>query len=350
MFKPLAFTKTFAMAAGALIAITVIPSLMGFFVRGKTPTEGRNPVNRFCIWVYMPFIRFALRHKLFSMGIAFLLLAVTIVPWTKIGSELMPPLREGDILFMPTTVPGISVTEARRTLQIQDQLLAQFPEVKVVLGKIGRSTTPTDPAPLSMVETHASLRPGEDWPKRLLKKGYLKELAAKMLAELAESGELRAESQSGGKALAGGVDIEQIAVRVEQMARPELNREIRLELVAGLNEGMRKMHYEFERRRDGIRQRIANGEQFDDNPVRLSTHRPSLSALEQLEDQWSAELLQHEMRRIRSELPKRIVDRLVSHLHNLLVENGTLLSSASSGSSLSALRSSAAFSRMTFRL
>ena len=125
----------------------------------------------------MPFIRFALRHKVLSIGIAVALLAITIIPWTKIGSEFMPPLREGDILFMPTTVPGISVTEARRTLQMQDALLAQFPEVKVVLGKIGRSTTPTDPAPLAMVETHASLRPEEDWPRRLIEKGYLKPLA-----------------------------------------------------------------------------------------------------------------------------------------------------------------------------
>jgi Cu(I)/Ag(I) efflux system membrane protein CusA/SilA len=114
------------------------------------------------------------------MGIAAALLAITIVPWNKIGSEFMPPLREGDILFMPTTVPGISVTEARRSLQIQDQLLVQFPEVKVVLGKIGRSSTPTDPAPLNMAETHASLRPEEDWPKRLIEKGYLNELTAKM--------------------------------------------------------------------------------------------------------------------------------------------------------------------------
>lgn len=120
LFKPLAFTKTFAMAAGALIAVTVIPTLMGFFVRGRTPTEERNPVNRFCIWLYLPFIRFALRHKIVSMLAAVLLLLVTIVPWTKLGSEFMPPLREGDVLSMPTTLPGISITEARRTLQIQE--------------------------------------------------------------------------------------------------------------------------------------------------------------------------------------------------------------------------------------
>ena len=151
------------------------PPLMGFLVRGRLPKEDTNPVNRVCIWLYMPFIRFALRHKLASMLFAFGLLALTWVPWSKTGSEFMPPLREGDILYMPTTVPGLSSTEARRTLQIQDQLLAQFPEVRVVLGKIGRFNTPTDPAPLSMVETHASLRPEEDWPKRLLAKGYLQQ-------------------------------------------------------------------------------------------------------------------------------------------------------------------------------
>ncbi len=162
LFKPLAFTKTIAMAAPALIAVTVIPILAGYFVRGRIPAETKNPLNRFMIWIYMPIIRFTLRHKLFSMGVAFSLLALTAVPWSKIGSEFMPTLREGDILYMPTTVPGLSVTEARRTLQTQDRVLVQFPEVRTVLGKIGRSTSPTDPAPLSMVETHIWLRPEED--------------------------------------------------------------------------------------------------------------------------------------------------------------------------------------------
>jgi len=300
LFKPLAFTKTFAMAAGALIAITVIPSLMGFFARGKTPTEGRNPVNRFCIWVYMPFIRFALRQKLVSMGIAFLLLGITIVPWTKIGSEFMPPLREGDILFMPTTVPGISVTEARRTLQIQDQLLIQFPEVKVVLGKIGRSTTPTDPAPLSMVETHASLRPEEDWPKRLVKKGYLRGLSAQMLGELRSSDFLTSSRSE--------LDSVTIADQTEGMTRAEINRQTRMELVAGMNAGMEKLREGLEVHRDAALKR--------GDPVR------SRFSEEKLEEEWAGDLLRHDLERIRPRLPDRIVEQLPQNLVDILESQG----------------------------
>ena len=296
LFKPLAFTKTFAMAAGALIAVMVIPSLMGFFVRGKTPSEERNPVNRLCIWLYMPFIRFALRHKLISMALAFMLLAITIVPWTKIGSEFMPPLREGDILFMPTTVPGISVTEARRTLQIQDQLLVQFPEVQVVLGKIGRSTTPTDPAPLSMVETHASLRPEEDWPKRLIAKGYLYKLAADMLAEL-HSGDFLTKAGSD-------LDSATIADQAEGMTRAAINRQTRLELVTAMNAGMEKL-------RDGLNaHREVALNRGDPVPSRFSE--------EQLEEQWAGELLRHEMERIRPYLFDRIVEQLPQDLVDIL--------------------------------
>jgi len=300
LFKPLAFTKTFAMAAGAVIAVTVIPSLMGFFVRGKTPTEDRNPVNRFCIRLYLPMIRFALRHKLLSMGVAASLLALTAVPWTKIGSEFMPPLREGDVLFMPTTLPGISVTEARRTLQIQDQLLMQFPEVKVVLGKIGRSTTPTDPAPLSMVETHATLRPEEDWPKRLIDKGHLSDLAATMLSELQSSGFL---TNTGTE-----LDAVTIADQVEAITRPGINRQTRQELVAAMNAGMAQWREGLEEHRETARQRGA--------PVR------SRFSEEELEEEWAGDLLQREMAQIRLELPSRIVERLPQNLVDILESEG----------------------------
>ncbi|REJ65694.1 MAG: AcrB/AcrD/AcrF family protein [Planctomycetota bacterium] len=301
LFKPLAFTKTFAMAAGALIAVMVIPSLMGFFVRGKTPTEDRNPVNRFCIWLYMPFIRFALRHKLISMAGAFLLLGITIVPWTKIGSEFMPPLREGDILFMPTTVPGISVTEARRTLQIQDQLLMQFPEVKVALGKIGRSTTPTDPAPLAMVETHASLRPEEEWPKRLIEKGYLQGLAAQMVNELRGGGDFLAKTVKE-------LEIATVAEQAEGMTRAEINRQTRMELVERMNSGMEKLREGLEAHREAALKR--------GDPVR------SRFSEEQLEEEWAGDLLQHEMERIRPRLPERIAEQLPRNLVDILESQG----------------------------
>ena len=304
LFKPLAFTKTFAMAAAALIAVMVIPSLMGFFVRGKTPTEDRNPVNRLCIWLYMPFIRFALRHKLISMAIAVGLLVLTIVPWNKIGSEFMPPLREGDILFMPTTVPGISVTEARRTLQIQDQLLVQFPEVKVVLGKIGRSTTPTDPAPLSMVETHISLRPEEDWPKRLIEEGFLQEVAALMFAEL-QSGDLLTKT---GREM----DSATVAGQAEDMTRAEINRQTRMELVAAMNAGVARLREGLERHREDAQQR---GE-----PV------PSRFSEEKLEEEWAGDLLRHTVERIRPQLPRRIVEQLPTNLVDILESQGGITS------------------------
>ena len=296
LFRPLAFTKTFAMAAGALIAVTVIPSLMGFFVRGRTPTEDRNPINRFFIWLYMPFIRFALRHKFISMGIAFSLLAVTIVPWMKIGSEFMPPLREGDILFMPTSIPGISITEARRTLQIQDQLLVQFPEVKVALGKIGRSTTPTDPAPLAMVETHVSLRPEEDWPKRLIEKGYLHGLATRMFAELRSAGLLT----EAGEQLAPAT----IGDQAERMTRAQINRQTRIELVTTLDAGLTTLREGWEERRAAI---VERGETV-----------PSRFSEQKLEDQWAADLLRQQMERIRPRLPDRIVEGLSQNLVDIL--------------------------------
>ena len=300
LFKPLAYTKTFAMAAGALIAVMVIPALMGFFVRGKTPTEEGNPVNRFCIWLYLPFIRFALRHKIVSMLAAVLLLAVTIVPWTKLGSEFMPPLREGDILFMPTTLPGISVTEARRTLQVQDRLLMQFPEVKVALGKIGRSSTPTDPAPLAMVETHASLRPEEEWPKRLIEKGYLEQLATQMTERL-KQGDLLTDT---GKEL----ETQTLAEQAEGMTRAEINQQTRLELVESLHSGLKKLRAGLKKHRE---QALSNGEAIG-----------SFFAEEKLEDEWAKDLLLQQVERIRPHLPQRIVERTTTNLVDIIHSQG----------------------------
>lgn len=310
LFKPLAFTKTFAMAAGALIAVTVIPSLMGFLVRGRLPREDTNPVNRFCIWLYMPFIQFALRHKLASMLFAFCLLALTWVPWSKTGSEFMPPLREGDILYMPTTVPGLSSSEARRTLQIQDKLLAQFPEVRVVLGKIGRFNTPTDPAPLSMVETHASLRPEEDWPQRLVVKGYLMQLAGQMLAELRVHSP-RASGGEDGKPfviLGQTVSPDTIAEQAEGMTRAEVNRRTRVELMSTMHAGLERMRNGLQEHREAAMMQARHS----------VTSEFSLLDPQLLEDRWAAEILQHEMKKIQSQLPERIVERLSQNLVDIL--------------------------------
>jgi Cu(I)/Ag(I) efflux system membrane protein CusA/SilA len=163
LFKPLAFTKTYAMAASALLAITVVPVLMGFWIKGRIKPENVNPINRFLIRVYRPVIGFVLRFKWPTIIVAALILAVTILPFQRIGSEFMPPLNEGDLLYMPTTDPGISITKAKELLQQTDKIIKTFPEVHHVFGKIGRAESATDPAPLSMIETTIMLKPEDEW-------------------------------------------------------------------------------------------------------------------------------------------------------------------------------------------
>jgi len=166
LFSPLAYTKTYAMAASALMAITIVPVLMGYLIKGKILPERKNPINRFLIYVYRPMIRFVLRFRKTTLMMALLALVVTIIPLKNIGSEFMPPLNEGDLLYMPTTDPGISITKARELLQQTDKIIKTFPEVERVFGKIGRAETATDPAPLSMIETTITLKQEEEWPKR----------------------------------------------------------------------------------------------------------------------------------------------------------------------------------------
>ncbi len=163
LFKPLAFTKTFSMFFAALLGVSLVPVLMLFAVRGKITPEAKNPVNRFLIWAYQPLVHLVLRFRGITLLIALLLLGFTIFPVLKLGREFMPPLNEGDILYMPTAVPGISIGEATRILQIQNKLLREFPEVERVFGKAGWAETATDPAPLSMVETVVKLKPPSAW-------------------------------------------------------------------------------------------------------------------------------------------------------------------------------------------
>jgi len=164
LFSPLAFTKTYAMAAAAILAITLVPVLMGFLIRGKILPEAKNPVNRLLHWIHAPILAFAIRIKYLILIIAIGLLGVSIYPIVKIGSEFMPPLDEGDILYMPTTYPGLSITKAKELLQQTDKILKTFPEVQTVFGKVGRADTATDPAPLSMLETTVRLKPKQQWP------------------------------------------------------------------------------------------------------------------------------------------------------------------------------------------
>ena len=190
LFKPLAFTKTYSMAAAALLSITLAPILMGYFIRGRIPAEERNPINRFLIWLYHPVIDFVIRRRWAVIASAALIVAWVFLPWNRLvtnylpqgvlrnaslavgklfpyqnlGSEFMPPLYEGDLLYMPTTFPGISTTKAREILQQTDKIIKSFPEVHRVFGKIGRAETATDPAPMDMIETTIMLNDEKDWP------------------------------------------------------------------------------------------------------------------------------------------------------------------------------------------
>jgi Cu(I)/Ag(I) efflux system membrane protein CusA/SilA len=163
LFKPLAFTKTFAMAGSALLSITLVPVLMGYLIKGRIRPEASNPVNRALRWIYRPVILFVTRRPWVVITGAAGVLALTVIPWRGLGSEFMPQLHEGSILFMPTTVPGVSIAQAIEIMRHQDSVLASFPEVETVLGKAGRAETATDPAPLDMYETTVTLRPEREW-------------------------------------------------------------------------------------------------------------------------------------------------------------------------------------------
>ncbi|MGH6767083.1 MAG: efflux RND transporter permease subunit, partial [Bradyrhizobium sp.] len=163
MFSPLAFTKTFSMAAAALLSVTLVPALMVICVRGRIVPEHRNPINRLLIWIYRPLINAVMRAKTFVILVALAILAVTFWPARQFGTEFMPSLNEGTLLYMPTTLPGISVTKAGELLQTQDRIIRSFPEVASVYGKAGRAETATDPAPPEMFETVVNLKPKEQW-------------------------------------------------------------------------------------------------------------------------------------------------------------------------------------------
>jgi Cu(I)/Ag(I) efflux system membrane protein CusA/SilA len=163
LFAPLAFTKTYAMAASAILAVTLIPVLMGYFIRGRIPEEKKNPLNRVLIAIYRPLLAAVLAWPKATIAAALVALAVTVVPVLKIGSEFMPPLDEGDLLYMPSALPGLSAGKAAEILQQTDRLIRQVPEVKSVSGKIGRAETATDPAPMEMVETTIQFKPKSEW-------------------------------------------------------------------------------------------------------------------------------------------------------------------------------------------
>ncbi|HUW29645.1 MAG TPA: CusA/CzcA family heavy metal efflux RND transporter [Sulfuriferula sp.] len=176
LFAPLAYTKTYAMAAAAGLAITLTPILMGYFIRGRIRRETENPLNRWLLAAYRPLLLWALAHRRETLLIALLCLLSSAWPLVHLGSEFMPPLNEGDILYMPTTVPGISIDEAANLLQITDRLIRTVPEVERVFGKAGRADTATDPAPLSMLETTILLKPRAQWAPGVSIKDVIRKL------------------------------------------------------------------------------------------------------------------------------------------------------------------------------
>ena len=176
LFKPLAFTKTYSMGAAAILAITIVPVLLGFFVRGKMRTEEENPITKVLAKIYHPVVDFVMKKRWFVIIAALLIIAVTYIPYSKLGSEFMPPLYEGDLLYMPTTLPGISVTKAKEILQQTDRIIKTFPEVESVFGKSGRANTATDPAPLSMLETTIQLKPRDEWRPGVTPESLVEEL------------------------------------------------------------------------------------------------------------------------------------------------------------------------------
>jgi len=178
MFSPLAFTKTYAMAASAALAVTLVPVLMGYFIRGKVLPEHKNPVNRLLIGLYMPALKTVLRFPKMALVVALVLTLAGFWPVDKIGSEFIPSLDEGDLMYMPTTYPGLSIGKARELLQQTDKLIATVPEVKTVFGKIGRAETATDPAPLTMIETFIQLKPQDQWRDGMTTDKLKKELDA----------------------------------------------------------------------------------------------------------------------------------------------------------------------------
>jgi len=182
LFKPLAFTKSYSMFAAAVLSITLVPVLLGYFIRGGIRSEEKNPISRFLIWIYHPVLEFSLRFRWPVLVMAVLTVAVTWIPFSRLGSEFMPPLWEGDLLYMPTTLPGLSVTKAREIIQQTDRIIKTFPEVQSVFGKIGRAETATDPAPMSMVETTIILKPESEWRPGMTSEKLVDEMNAAIQA------------------------------------------------------------------------------------------------------------------------------------------------------------------------
>ncbi|TAK62703.1 MAG: efflux RND transporter permease subunit [Bacteroidetes bacterium] len=232
LFRPLAFTKTFVLAGSAIIAITLVPMLMTMLTRGKFRSEEKNPITKFLNWIYAPVIRWVLKHRTITIIINVVALLITVPMMMNIGSEFMPPLDEGSLLFMPVTLPSASITEINRILQVQDAIIKSVPEVSHVLGKVGKAETSTDPAPISMIETIVLLKPKSEWRPGITKNDIISELDAKLQIPGVRNGWTQpiinrinmlstgVRTDLGIKIFGKNLDtLEQLAIKAEQIVR-----------------------------------------------------------------------------------------------------------------------------------
>lgn len=233
LFHPLAWTKTFAIAGSALITITLVPMLMTFFMRGKFYSEEKNPVSKFFVKLYAPVLRFALKYRKSVLAANVVALIITVPIIMNTGSEFMPPLDEGSILFMPTTFPNVSITEAKRIMQVQDKIIMSVPEVEQVLGKVGRADTPTDPAPVSMIESIIILKDRSEWREGVTKNDIIAELNSKLSIPGVSNGWTQpiinrinmlstgVRSDLGIKIFGDNLDtLERLAIEIENLVKP----------------------------------------------------------------------------------------------------------------------------------
>jgi Cu(I)/Ag(I) efflux system membrane protein CusA/SilA len=232
LFKPLAYTKTFAMAGAAVLSVTLVPVLMLLFIRGRIPPEDRNPLNRWLIRVYRPVIDAVLKRPIVAAIAALLVLLVSVYPARRLGTEFMPTLNEGTLLYMPSSLPGMSITKAAQLLQTQDRIIKRFPEVESVFGKAGRALTATDPAPIEMFETVINLKPEREWRAGMTVDGLISELdQALQLPGIANAWTMpiraRIDMLSTGIRTPVGIkvfgsdlqELERLATRIEQIVR-----------------------------------------------------------------------------------------------------------------------------------